>query len=620
MIGGCLRWAVSRRLYATVAIALLVGSTGLRAEEGAPRDPAQYLPQDTVLFVQIAPWKDWARDWDQTALAKIAQDAEMRAFLSGPFNKLGELLRELLTPKGAPEQPKAEKAVAPSAIASFFETLGTLAPGPAVVAMTYSQADVEAKRSPGAIVVLGTKDPTKFSTIAEALCNLFVKENVRQEQYGNASMFAVKYGDLNLGIVFLKSHIIVATRAELAKQVIDGIAGTAPKKLADSASYQACRIDGSAHNSVFLDMSALTALVGAKDKPGEKGLLDAAGLSDIQTVGWSMRMSGAAFETSAAVVAGKERGGWLSALDSQSIGADLLKSIRAGCPYVLGVRVRQDKLLPVVEELLKRLLSGDEFARFLAVKEKMGADKLAAELAQAFGTELAISSLSGPAGAPAGALSSDVGLLKVRDAAKAQELMAHLMRKVAAERGPEVKPDEALHVIESAGAKLMYLSPPPGFTGLSPVFGITADRLVVALDMQTLKMAVQEAKDSLTNADEFKRALQWSGGDLGALFVYLDYGQLYARSLSMFATAVKFLGSMVSLQKAGIDVNLLPTPEGIGKNLFPALVVVRATDRGLAISSRGPLPSPEVIVPPIAAAAAVVTTFVEQAGGEKKQP
>lgn len=612
MTGRNFRQTFSRRLCAAVAIALLVSSTGLRAEEGTLRDPAQYLPQDTVLFVQVAPWKDWAKDWDQTALAKIAQDVEMRAFLSGPFSKLGELLRELLAPKGAPVQPKTKGTVAPSAIAGFFETLGTLAPGPGVVALTYSQADVDAKRPPGVILVLGTKDPTKFSTIAEALCNLFVKESVQQEQYGNASMFAVKYGDIDLGIVFLKSHIIVTTRAGLAKQVVDGIAGTAPKKLADATAYQACRIDGSAHNSVYLDMSALTALVGAQSKPAEKGLLDAAGLSDIQTVGWSMRMNGAAFETNATIVAGQERGGWLSALDSQSIGVDLLKSVRAGSPYALGVRVRQDKLLMVVEELLKRLLSGDEFARFQAVKEKMGADKLTAELSQAFGTELVISSLAGPAGAPAGALSSDVGLLKVRDAAKAQELVASLMRKVAAERGPEVKPDEALHIIESAGAKLMYLSPPPGFTGLSPVFAVTADRLVVALDMQTLKTAVQENKDGLAGADEFKRALHCTGGDLGAMFVYLDYGQLYAKSLSMFATTIKFLGSMVSLQKAGIDVNLLPTPEGIGKHLFPALVVVRTTARGVSISSRGPLPSPEVIVPPVAAAAAVVTTLVEQ--------
>jgi len=77
----------------------------------------------------------------------------------------------------------------------------------------------------------------------------------------------------------------------------------------------------------------------------------------------------------------------------------------------------------------------------------------------------------------------------VRDAAKAQELMVSLMRKVAAERGADANPDEALRIIDFAGAKLMYLNPPRGFTGLSPVFAVAADRLIVALDMQTLKTA-----------------------------------------------------------------------------------------------------------------------------------
>jgi hypothetical protein len=69
-----------------------------------------------------------------------------------------------------------------------------------------------------------------------------------------------------------------------------------------------------------------------------------------------------------------------------------------------------------------------------------------------------------------------------------------------------------------------------------------------------------------------------------------------------------------------VDIALLPSKQSVQKHLFPSLTVVQATDNSLILTSRGPLPSVEVIAPPIAAFAAVIANFSADLGwGVKKE-
>jgi hypothetical protein len=471
-------------------------------------------------------------------------------------------------------------------------------------------------------VLLGTKDASKITSFVQVLCNLFAQNVVKQEQYGGADVLMLQSDKLQLAVTFHKGLLVVTTRPELCKQIVDGMAGTLAKKLSDNEAYQSCKLAGTEHQSVYLDVAALRQVLGAQAAArgeGGAGVLADAGLKDLRAIAWSLQMNGRAFESRTAVLSSGPRSGWLAALDAQPIQAEALKICKPGCSFALGVRVQQTKLLSILDELMRRGTNKEEYARFTAVKEKLGADKLNQDLAAAFGGDLVITSYAGKDGPPAGALLTGLGTLSVTDAGKAEAVMTDLMKRLAAERGGDVKVDEALKVISYENAKLFYLDAPKGYAGLSPVFALTPNRLVVAMDMQTLKAAVRGlATPGLDAQPAFQDSLKAVGGDLGSVFVYIDYGQLYESVFSVGATALKFIGSVAPLREFGVDLNLLPSPEAVTKHLFPSLAVLRATDKGATMASHGPLPSPEVLAPPVAAIAAITATFASEFTGDKK--
>lgn len=594
---------------ATLALSVALLSHGAWAGDQAPRDPAAFLPQDTILLAKVAMWQEWSKAWDQTSLAGIGQEAELKAFLSGPLNRL----QELVSGKVA----AAAGDLAPSVVSSFLNTLGDLAPGPIVVALCYSEQDVAAKRAPAVAVILGTRDASKITNFVQVICNLFAQNVVKQEQYGGADLLILQSEKLQMAVTFHKGQLIVTTRPELCKQIVDGLAGTLAKKLSDNEAYQACKLAGDEHQSMFLDIAALRqvlSLQAAARGEQAKDLLAEAGLKDLRAVAWSLRMNGKAFESRMAVLAAGQRAGWLAALDAQPMQAEALKVCKPGCSFALGARVQADRLLTILEELMRRTTSKEEFARFQAAVNKGGADKLKQDLAGAFGGDLVVTNYTGKEGAPPGALMTGIGTLSVTDAGKAEAVMTDLMKRLAAERG-EAKAEEVLKVIPFENAKLLYLDAPKGYAGLGPVFGLTPNRLVVALDMQTLKAAVRGlSAPGLEATPAFQDSLKAVGGDLGSVFVFIDYGELYASVFSLGATALKFVGSVAPLREIGVDLNLLPSTEAVTRHLFPSLAVLRASDKGATVISHGPLPSPEVLAPPVAAIAAIVATFTADLG------
>lgn len=139
--------------------------------------------------------------------------------------------------------------------------------------------------------------------------------------------------------------------------------------------------------------------------------------------------------------------------------------------------------------------------------------------------------------------------------------------------------------------------------------------------MQTLKSVLLAQKTAcLANSEKFKAALAPAGGRPGAVMLYVDWGQVYALAFNMGAKAMKLLGTTEALNKLGIDINMLPSPESVTKHLFPSLAVAQTTPGGLVLTSRGPLPSAEVLAPPISAIASAIAAFTAGAEEEKLQP
>ena len=600
----------------------LAGAAAWPAEQGRRR-AAEYLPEETILCVEVAPWRQWARDWDQTSLAGMAKEAELRSFLAGPLNKL----KTLFGP-AAPEPAKGEGKGEASAVGGFLDSLANVAAGPLVVALCYSEEDAKANRAPGIALVLGTADvvaaqrATVIASLANDLLRLFGADLVRQEAYGNARLLAMNAGRIEPTFCFYQENFILTSRAALCKQVVDGLSGTLARKLADKEAYQACRLTGAEHKSVFLDMAMLRRALGTQARAGKvREVLSAAGLEDMRAIAWSLRMNGPAFETRTAILSAGPRKGWLAALEPEPLNLEALKVCRPGCTFAVGARLRPDQLLPVLQELLHRSTGKAEADRLAAVEKKLAAQgrNLRSELSQAFGSELALSTLQTRQGAPAGALTVLVGSLTVRDAARAEALVRDLGQRMAAERGPDAKSAETLKELAYEGAKIFYLEPAQGAVGLAPVFGLAGQQFIVALDLQALKAAIHALPEkSLAQSEEFQAALKGVGGRPGSLFVYVDYAYLAHSLFDLSATALKFLGTMVPLREVGIDVALLPSPEVLTRHLFPALAVAQTTADGVVLTSRSPLPSLELLAPPLGAAAAVTATLTAELLPEEK--
>jgi hypothetical protein len=69
-----------------------------------------------------------------------------------------------------------------------------------------------------------------------------------------------------------------------------------------------------------------------------------------------------------------------------------------------------------------------------------------------------------------------------------------------------------------------------------------------------------------------------------------------------------------------VDMNLLPETATVSQHLFPGLSVAQITPTGIVLTSRSPLPSFEVLSPPVAAVSAVFNTFKPFLVNKDKKP
>lgn len=630
-----------------LAALVLVTACLVRAEDAPKPTTAQALPPGTFLYVHIGAWNTWETSWGKTSLSRICNEPEVRAFIAGPLDKLSGLLNRAIG--GAADEKGAKKEEGKEgetcAVCEIFHKLGQVTPGPTTIAMKYDKEDQAAKRPPAVAIVVGTKNlgedlqktisnvlqqlmPQKeFSTdkwmrrmqfiLAEV--NDLIQEGTGKgvviEHYKDADLRILPVGRFTVTMTLYKQNLILASDQGFAKQILDGMAGTLPATLAQDKSFAACGLSGGEHLSAYLDVKGLREVLSIEQAaPKIQEMLAKAGLDHLHAAAWSLRMNGAAFESRTAVVSDGKRTGVLGAIDSEPLSVEALKLARADAPEVIALRVKSDEMLAILRGMLQGTVGAETAGRLDNVEKKMAAEgqDLKKLLGEAFTGELVVTRYSAQA-TPIGAISSEVGSATARDAAKAQKLMVDVMKRIVAEREGAEKFEDVYKETDFEGAKICYLQLGAGQKGMPPVFAHVDNRVLVALDMQTLKVAVKDVKTpGLTETEAFKNGLQTSGGKLGSAIYFNDWRQRYINIFDVGAKTLKLAASLDLLRGPGIDVNLLPTPECVSKHLFPSLTNIQATDTALVLTSRSPLPSPEVMGPPFAALATVIATFIPE--------
>jgi hypothetical protein len=199
--------------------------------------------------------------------------------------------------------------------------------------------------------------------------------------------------------------------------------------------------------------------------------------------------------------------------------------------------------------------------------------------------------------------------VSVQDKQKADALLDELFARLAAKSGPDV----AVKKLDLDGKTVKYFNAAGGLVSVSPAFVLADDKLLVlASDVPALRAALRVMKDKdrgLMTSDTFKAALANTGGKMGSAFSYVDWPGAYKSLFSVGTSALRMIAPTGMLTRAGIDMNLLPSANAVASHLCAGLTVARVTPNGIALASRSPLPSLEVLAPPIAAAVVVFESF-----------
>jgi hypothetical protein len=617
---------IARHSFLLVLVTLFSLPALRAADDEKQVSTPDILPDGTIMYAEIAPWENWSRDFAKTSLAKIFAEPEVRQFLAGPFSQISYLIRQTTGQKPV-EAPRKPDEPAANAFSTVMDVASQFTPGPFAVAVRFSPEDAQAGRMPAVAVIAGMSQRKDFNNImpmVDMLLQASKFDAVAVTDYQGVKLITVKRTlangkELTSALTFHNGRMIVATDVTLCQQILDGMAGTLARKLSGSETFKNCGLAGNEHLIAFLDVAGLKSAFGAMEKP----LPDApnqiddffvlAGLNKSIAVAWSLRMNGPAFESRTAIFSKGEREGLLGTLDEEPLSAGAIKHVPQGAPFAVGFRLRSQRILPFVRQTVKALQGPKGLEHFDEVEKQLSAElgrELDKEVQGALGGEVVISSVAGAElVSPLSALSAATMSLSVKDAAKANELLGQLLTRYAKSAGGGAEVKE----VEFDGAKIRYLPGRKmgGIVDISPAFVIADNHLLIALDVPTLKKSMNILKNgpSLADSDAFKTALTGVGGKIGPMFSYVDWAFAYRSVFSVGASALKLVAPTDVLKDIGVDLNLLPETSTISQHLFPGLSVAQITPTGIVLTSRSPLPSIEVLSPPLAAVSAVFNTF-----------
>lgn len=622
---------------AVLSLAFAVVSFVSMAADGDPTPAtADILPEGTIMYAEVAPCSQWSKDFARTSLAQIFAEPEVRQFLAGPFSQVSNLIKKatpLAEPPKASEGEPSKPSPVNNAVNSVLDVLNQFTPGPFVVAVRFSPDDALAGRPPAVAIMLGVAPgkPDSAANLIPALLDTVLKnfkvESMAVSDYQNNSLITIKRTaanghEISAAMTVHNGHLILASDDSLCKQIIDGMAGTLAKKLSDNETYKNTGLTGREHLIAYLDIAGLKSALGAmaKPPPDQPNQLDdfflLSGLNKSIAVAWSLEMNGPSFESRTAIFTTGEREGLLGMLDSQPVSIDGLKVCPKGAPLAAGFRIRDDRLMSFFRSLARAVQGQKGMDTLNMAVTKLSTDlnrNLEKEVPKIFGNEIVLTSLAGSeATSPMGAASAFAVSVSIQDNEKAEELLGQMLNQIA-KADPERPADETLKEVEYDGVKIHYLTTRKvaGIVDFSPSFTIYRNRLLAALDVPMLKRAMNVLKgnDSLANSEPFTAALKETGGRMGPAFSYVDWGYMYNTAFNLGTTALRVVAPADLLREIGVDMNLLPEAETVSNHLFPALSVAQTTPSGIIMLSRSPLPSIEVLAPPLAAVSAVFATF-----------
>lgn len=552
--------------------------------------PDKVLPPETLFFYCCASWPKWKGAWKRSIPALILQEKEVQRFFKEPFQRLRKKIG--FSPAGA----GGGEVQAPTWVDNLLKAV----PGPCLIAASSPPGGGEGAAMPTFVVVVGLGEGLAgqlrtVNSVLHGVASQLVKSDlgaslkaVATTEYSDTKLLSLKYGKYGLTTAIF-GRLLIFTFGEdkndvaLCKTVIEGLANPANAgNLGASKDFRGMKLVGDRLESCWFNVAALhRRLFPDKGEVSTERLP----VQVVKQVGfaWSVKKNGALTTTTALQ---GEGGPAAKILSGESLSEEALRLCPTGTTFVAAVRVQKGGLRALIKRMCRKVPRGKLARHYRLMSDRVKSPKIAAQLDKFFaalGEEVVLTSL--PGAWPFGRGDMVLGVTLDNSEKAAAELKMLLELSAAKHEGARVVSSEY------DGVTLSWLKKA---RGTSPVCAVAHGRFLLAGNVETMRRALK----TLKGGPYFKPAPEF--GKPGTGFIYVDWAALYHLKYEAVLKGLRWLDEFTGLlSRWGVDLNLMWPEEVVSRHLTPGILKIQRTKRGVLLVGNGPLPTPEVIGPPL---------------------
>jgi len=504
-------------------------------ESIGPSDAAVLAPEDAVLFVNLTNLPRTAMRWNETALAKIAAEPDVKAFLEKPLSRLmaepggneaGRIL-SMLKPSNIFVALAGDPADSTDALVGFQYWGGRAAFDVAVARM---RRELPGTESPAAAEMKHTDHA------------------ILSSKHGTRSIFTATHGRWGF----------VSTRESLIKKALEKVTG-GESGLSGNADFQAvkARLPKDPEFLLFMDarkvldrVLAAGKTMGAEPIPAQVEMLRAT-----RALGAALKLDG---ELQRDAIFLLRPGGNPGA----PLGRKPLRFTGPDTAFYVDFLTRMDGLPALLKNAGGAIPQSPEIPALVELA------------AAAYGPECGIVG-SWPAGRMAPA---PLVALEIRNPAKAGEFMQKMLT---------VFPDATTG--EQGGAKL-YSFPSMSTPLAAPTMAQTGEFLLLGLDPSAVAGAATTTGPAPTveSTPAFAGAVSTYASASG-LFAFVDTRLLFERAYTALRPVIIFGAAVMPGSADWVEASKLPQTDSVARHLAPIVLSGQRLSDGILVESSGPI-------------------------------